>query len=195
MINGLPLPVGTYDEQMRTQGYVRQSDTLFETLNVWETLAYAAALRLPDSLELSDKLARAMLVMQNMGLLGVARSVVGSPLIKGISGGQRRRLSIALELLRLPSVLMLDEPTSGLDSMTSLQLVQRLHDMAKDKEQPRTVVATIHQPRAEAFELFDQILLLSPAGRMVYFGPVRRPYSISRNNIYYCTASGRGVVL
>jgi ABC-type multidrug transport system ATPase subunit len=172
MVDGKAYKVGRYDELIRQQGFVKQGDLLFDNLTVWETLAFAANLRLPDRLSIQQKLERAMQIIQQMGLLAVASHVVGKPGGKGgISGGQRRRLSIALELLRLPSVLMLDEPTSGLDATASLRLVQLLHDMAKS--QHRTVVTTIHQPRAEVFELFDRILLLGVGGYMIYFGSVR----------------------
>jgi ABC-type multidrug transport system ATPase subunit len=77
---------------------------------------------------------------------------------KGISGGQKRRLSIAIELLRAPSIIMLDEPTSGLDATTSLKLVRTLAQLAKRGQ--RAMIATIHQPRTEIFDEFDQLLLL-----------------------------------
>jgi len=103
-----------------------------------------------------------------MDLTGAADNKVGGVTFKGISGGQRRRLSVASELLGEPSILFLDEPTSGLDGTSSLRLVQLLHTLAQ--EDGRTIVTTIHQPRAEIMQLFDSLLLLN-AGQVAYFGP------------------------
>ena len=134
---------------------------------MWETLAYAAMLRLPETMTACAKLRRAALVLNEVQLTNAASSMVGGPNVKGISGGQMRRLSIAVELLRMPQVMLLDEPTSGLDSATSLKLIQRLHTMTKQGS--RTVVTTIHQPRADIFTLFDRLLLLGD-GRVLFSG-------------------------
>lgn len=104
--------------------------------------------------------------LDELGLRDAANTVVGGPLRKGISGGERRRLSIGCVLVTLPSVLILDEPTSGLDAFTSFLLLQTLSTLAR---RGRTVIVSIHAPRSDAFELFDRICLLSK-GRVVYSG-------------------------
>eukprot|EP01038_Epipyxis_sp_PR26KG_P007779 gene7779-10568_t len=163
-----------YDQIMRRQGFVTQQDNLFSTLTVWQTIFYSALLRMPESISRKDKLIRAAKVMEDLGLSGIAHSVVGSSVSenrnveKGISGGQRRRLSIALELLGSPAVLLLDEPTSGLDATTSLKIVKALHVMSR--KYSMTIALTIHQPRAEVFSLFERLVLLGTGGYLIYSG-------------------------
>ncbi|KDO31521.1 hypothetical protein SPRG_03447 [Saprolegnia parasitica CBS 223.65] len=156
---------------MSSQGYVEQTDTFIETLTVRESLLFSAYLRLPDTLSLREKISRVHTVLQIVQLYDAANTPIGGLVsgIKGISGGQKRRLSIATELLRLPSVLLLDEPTSGLDATSSLLLVQMLAQLAST--QGLTVISTIHQPRAEIFQLFDDVLLMEKGGCAIYCGP------------------------
>ncbi len=94
--------------------------------------------------------------------------MIGGQLIKGISGGERKRTSIAFELISNPSVLILDEPTSGLDSLTSHIIVEYLKQMAN--VEGKTIILTIHQPNAEIFGMFDKLVLMSE-GEIVYQGP------------------------
>jgi ABC-type multidrug transport system ATPase subunit len=170
MLNHRSTTKEDYDGLMREQAYVEQDDSLlFPTLTVWETLAFAALLRLPATMTIEQKFGRAQSVMSEVQLSESADSPVGGVDLKGISGGQKRRLSIALELLRSPASLICDEPTSGLDSTTSLQLIQSLSSLAKLHN--RTVVTTIHQPRAEIYNLFDNVVLLGKGGYIVYAGP------------------------
>jgi len=168
LLNGIMLDQLAYQNVLKCQGYVMQTDTFFEDLTVLDTLLYGALLRLPERLSLQDKVQRVRTVLAEVGLSDVADSLVGGPAMKGISGGQRRRLSIALELLRLPSVLLLDEPTSGLDATTSLKLCQTLSTLAHDGN--RTIITTIHQPRSEIWNTFDQVLLMADGGRTVFCG-------------------------
>jgi ABC-type multidrug transport system ATPase subunit len=93
--------------------------------------------------------------------------IVGGPIIKGISGGEKKRTSIAFELISDPKVLILDEPTSGLDSLTSYIIVDYLKRLAK--AQKKTIFMTIHQPNSEIFELFDRLVLLVE-GKIIYQG-------------------------
>ncbi|TXT10968.1 hypothetical protein VHUM_01719 [Vanrija humicola] len=155
------------NEARRRIGFVRQQDYLVECLTVRETLTYAARLRLPTSL---SKEALSLIVEQTLDELGLrdaADTVVGGPLRKGISGGEKRRLSIGCVLVTLPSVLILDEPTSGLDAYTSYLLLRTLSALAR---RGRTVILSIHAPRSDAFPLFDRLCLLSK-GKVVYSGP------------------------
>ncbi|EQC37042.1 hypothetical protein SDRG_05271 [Saprolegnia diclina VS20] len=156
---------------MSSQGYVEQTDTFIETLTVRESLLFSAYLRLPDTLSLREKIGRVHTVLKIVQLYDAANTPIGGLVsgIKGLSGGQKRRLSIATELLRLPSVLLLDEPTSGLDATSSLLLVQMLAQLAST--QGLTVISTIHQPRAEIFQLFDDVLLMEKGGFAIYCGP------------------------
>jgi ABC-type multidrug transport system ATPase subunit len=103
-----------------------------------------------------------------MGLAAVAGHRIGGRVCKGISGGQRRRVSICVELLASPALVFLDEPTSGLDSAASFHVMSRIAGLARAERV--TVVATMHQPSSEVFQLFHGLCLMA-YGRMVYFGP------------------------
>ncbi|KAG8761944.1 hypothetical protein FRC11_012005 [Ceratobasidium sp. 423] len=147
-------------------GFVRQNDYLLEHLTVRETLDYAAALRLPSSISSSTRRLIVDQTIRELGLGDAADTVVGGALRKGISGGERRRLTIALSLISLPSILALDEPTTGLDAFTAYALLQTLSSLAR---RGRTVVMSVHQPRSDAWELFDRIVVLSK-GDVVFAG-------------------------
>ncbi|VDI50556.1 ATP-binding cassette sub-family G member 5-like isoform X1 [Mytilus galloprovincialis] len=146
--------------------YVMQADRLLHNLTVRETIRYAALLRLPGKMgskEIDEKVDKAI---AEMGLKHVADSRVGGSVVRGISGGERRRVTIAIQLLQDPKILLLDEPTTGLDSCTTRHLVSSLSDIAHNG---KIVILTIHQPRSDVFKMFDKIGLLS-MGEMVYFG-------------------------
>ncbi|CUA67200.1 hypothetical protein RSOLAG22IIIB_07262 [Rhizoctonia solani] len=147
-------------------GFVRQNDYLLEHLTVRETLDYAAALRLPSTISSSTRRLIVDQTIRELGLGDAADTVVGGALRKGISGGERRRLTIALSLISLPSILALDEPTTGLDAFTAYALLQTLSSLAR---KGRTVVMSVHQPRSDAWELFDRIVVLSK-GDVVFAG-------------------------
>lgn len=132
-----------------------------------ETLTYAARLRLPTSLSSEALSLIVEQTLDELGLRDAADTVVGGPFRKGISGGEKRRLSIGCVLVTLPSVLILDEPTSGLDAYTSYLLLRTLSALAR---RGRTVILSIHAPRSDAFPLFDRLCLLSK-GKVVYSGP------------------------
>ncbi|KAL9224349.1 hypothetical protein vseg_000392 [Gypsophila vaccaria] len=153
-------------------GYVTQDDKLIGTLTVRETISYSAMLRLPDKMPWSDKQALVESTICEMGLQDCADTVVGNWHLRGISGGEKRRVSIALEILMRPRLLFLDEPTSGLDSASALFVTQTLRGLSRDG---RTVIASIHQPSSEVFELFDCLYLLS-GGKTVYFGKASESY-------------------
>ncbi|KAG8848451.1 hypothetical protein FRB96_001237 [Tulasnella sp. 330] len=162
-----PLSARTIKQRI---GFVKQQDTLLEHLTVRETLMFAAALRLPQSV---SKETRELIVnhtIEELGLRDAANTIIGGVLRKGISGGERRRLSIGCALVSLPSVLVADEPTTGLDAYTAYSILLTLSRLAHRQSGSLTVICTLHQPRSATFPLFDRILLLSK-GRVVYSGP------------------------
>lgn len=162
----------------RKTGFVTQDDVLYPHLTVIETLTYAALLRLPKKLTREEKIEQAELIILELGLNKCRDSVVGGPLFRGVSGGERKRVSIGQEMLVNPSLLLLDEPTSGLDSTTAQRIMSTLRRLARGG---RTVVTTIHQPSSRLYRMFDKVVVLSDgcpiysgnAGRvMEYFGSI-----------------------
>ncbi|XP_077214292.1 ABC transporter G family member 1-like [Tasmannia lanceolata] len=151
-----------------TSAYVTQDDTLMTTLTVREAVYYSAQLQLPDSMTKSEKKERAEMTIKEMGLQDAMNTRIGGWASKGLSGGQRRRVAICMEILTRPKLLFLDEPTSGLDSAASYHVMSRIVRLARDDR--RTIIASIHQPSSDVFELFQNLCLLSN-GRAVYFGP------------------------
>lgn len=155
-------------------GYVPQDDIMHRELTVREALYYSARLRLPTDYSDAEIHQRIEAVIVQLGLQGCEDVLVGSPERKGISGGQRKRVNLAMELLTDPLVLFLDEPTSGLSSEDALLVVQALRKLA---DTGKIIVVTIHQPGLDAFRLFDHLILVakdrnSPEpGELVYFGP------------------------
>lgn len=142
MING-SVPSKPQFKQM--SGFVDQDDTLMGTLTVRETLMYAAMLRLPRNMPTYMKQRRVEEVICELGLEAIADSVIGSPGQRGISGGEKRRVSIGKELVTSPSLLFLDEPTSGLDAYNAGMVMECLRKLTKHGR--RTVIVTIHQVR------------------------------------------------
>lgn len=164
-------------------GYVEQHDDYhLPALTVRETLHYAAALRL-RGLTRSAKRARAEEVLRSLGLKSCADNLVGGELVKGISGGEKRRLSLAVELLSDPSVLLVDEPTSGLDAYNARSVMEVLRDIA---DSGRTVVVSIHQPSTEIWESFDDTLVLAKGGRTVTFVERERILDVFRSSGFAC---------
>ncbi|XP_017701239.1 ABC transporter G family member 11-like [Phoenix dactylifera] len=149
-----------------TAAYVTQDDNLIGTLTVRETISYSASLRLPDKMPQEEKRALVEGTIVEMGLQDCADTVIGNWHLRGVSGGEKRRVSIALEILMRPRLLFLDEPTSGLDSASAFFVTHTLRGLSRGG---RTVIASIHQPSSEVFELFDRLYLLS-GGKTVYFG-------------------------
>ena len=166
-INGKPVNLGEFS---RLSGFVSQDFEFFEFLTVRETLEISATLTLPESWTVQRKHARVDTLLAELDLLGAADTIIGSSFggtVGGISGGERRRLCVAMELMNDPHLLLLDEPTSGLDSASALMMVSLLKKLAK---RGKTIVCVIHQPRASIMPMFNQLLLLG-AGRMIYYGP------------------------
>ncbi|KAK6592492.1 ABC transporter [Botrytis cinerea] len=148
--------------------YVCQDDdALLSSLTVRETLHFAAGLRLPSFMTKEQKTRRAEDVLLKMGLKDCADNLIGSDLIKGISGGEKRRVTIAVQILTDPRVLLLDEPTSGLDAFTASSIMEVLQGLAQEG---RTLILTIHQSRSDTFKHFGSVLLLARGGFPVYAG-------------------------
>ncbi|KAK0214526.1 P-loop containing nucleoside triphosphate hydrolase protein [Armillaria fumosa] len=149
--------------------YVTQDDSaLLPYLTVHETLQFAAALRLPRSMSKEERQQRVDEVILKMGLKGCRHILIGNELLKGISGGEKRRVSIAVQVLTEPQVLMLDEPTSGLDAFTAASILDVLAQLAKEG---RTIITTLHQSSSELYKRFGNVLLLAKGGRVAYSGP------------------------
>ena len=164
-VNGEKIPD---DEYRGVIGFVDQDDTLLPTLTVHETIMTSALLRLPRDMNISVKEQRVYEVEKQLGILAIKDSLIGSEDGRGISGGEKRRVGIACELVTSPSILFLDEPTSGLDAFNAFNVVECLVTLAKNYN--RTVIFTIHQPRSNIVALFDYLVLLAK-GRTVYSGP------------------------
>ncbi|KAL8142031.1 hypothetical protein V2J09_015063 [Rumex salicifolius] len=149
--------------------YVRQEDLFFSQLTVRETLSLAAELQLPQisSAEARDNYVNNLLF--KMGLVNCSDSIVGDAKVRGISGGEKKRLSMACELIASPSVIFADEPTTGLDAFQAEKVMETLSQLAKDGH---TVICSIHQPRGSVYYKFDDIVLLAE-GSLVYSGPAK----------------------
>lgn len=145
-------------------GYVQQEELFISVLSVTEHLTFQSLVRMPKGLRKSERRERVEEVMKELGLASSADTMIGD-----LSGGEKRRLSVASELLTDPKLLFCDEPTSGLDSHMAASVVDLLLGLAA---QGRTVVCTIHQPSSQVFATFDRLLLLAE-GRTAYLGPAR----------------------
>ncbi|XDG05288.1 hypothetical protein ABKA04_004903 [Annulohypoxylon sp. FPYF3050] len=151
--------------------YVCQDDdALLPSLTVRETLRFAAGLRLPSWMSKSEKNQRAEDVLIKMGLKDCADNLIGNEMVKGISGGEKRRVSIAIQILTDPRVLLLDEPTSGLDAFTASSILEVLQGLAREG---RTLILTIHQARSDIFNHFGNVLLLARGGSPAYAGAAK----------------------
>lgn len=165
MINGIDI----HREPEKIEGvigFVPQDDLLIEDLTVYENLYYAAKLCFSDKTEQAID-ALVLKVLEDLGLEEIRDLRVGSPLRKTISGGQRKRLNIGLELLREPAVLFCDEPTSGLSSRDSENIIDLLKELSL---KGKLVFAVIHQPSSDIFKMFDKLLILDTGGFKIYYG-------------------------
>ncbi|EQC38197.1 hypothetical protein SDRG_04625 [Saprolegnia diclina VS20] len=169
--------------------YVAQEDSLLGSFTVLETLRFAAKISLQDAHAVQEE--RVQAAISDMGLTSCANTRVGDLFFKGISGGQKRRLSIAIALLTNPSILLLDEPTSGLDSASTYHIMKYI---AKLCAAGRTVVCTIHQPSAEVYNMFSTVSILvegstvfygSPAAALTHFESLNYPCPLYTNPAEY----------
>jgi len=144
-----------------------QDDVLYQHFTVREALTFAARLKLNKSIEEQDK--RVEQLIKDLGLQSAANTQCGTPFRKTISGGERKRTAIGVEIITDPSLIILDEPTSGLDSFKSLQMIKLLRKIARSG---KTVIASIHSPNSEGFMLFDKLMLLAD-GNLIYQGQAK----------------------
>lgn len=151
--------------------YVQQDDILFQTMTVRECLTFAARLKLAG--DEKTKLERVNYMIATLKLTKCQNTRIGGPLVKGVSGGERKRTSIGVELITDPNLIFLDEPTTGLDSFTATSVMETLGDLARKEN--RTVISTIHQPNSEIFDFFDRLVLLA-RGKIIYFNEAK--YSV-----------------
>ncbi|NXP79914.1 ABCG2 protein, partial [Ramphastos sulfuratus] len=178
LINGAPQPANF----KCTSGYVVQDDVVMGTLTVRENLKFSAALRLPKSVTEQEKDERVNQIIKELGLSKVADSKVGTQFSRGVSGGERKRTNIGMELITDPAILFLDEPTTGLDASTANAVLLLLKRMA---QQGRTIIFSIHQPRYSIFRLFDNLTLLA-AGRVLFHGPAQEALQYFQAIGYQC---------
>lgn len=155
-------------------GYVPQDDVIHRDLTVGQALYYSARLRLPSDYSEAEVAERIRRVLRQLGLKGTENVLIGSAERKGISGGQRKRVNLAMELLTDPVILFLDEPTSGLSSEDALTVMRLLRELSNGG---KTILLTIHQPSPEVFRLLDNLVVVSrdrgarTPGVLAYYGP------------------------
>ncbi|XP_062092993.1 ABC transporter G family member 24-like [Humulus lupulus] len=168
LINGKNESIHSYKKII---GFVPQDDIVHGNLTVEENLWFSAKCRLSVDLQKPDKVLVVERVIESLGLQAVRNSLVGTVEKRGISGGQRKRVNVGLEMVMEPSLLILDEPTSGLDSATSQQLLRALRREALEGV---NVCMVVHQPSYALFKMFDDLILLAKGGLTVYHGPVKK---------------------
>ncbi|KAG6524230.1 hypothetical protein ZIOFF_014136 [Zingiber officinale] len=179
-INGLPIPSGGY--KFVLFAYLRQEDLFFSQLTVRETISLAAELQLPQTLSAEKKNKYVSSLLFRLGLVSIRSSIPDTVFsliagvsvleekdFRGISGGEKKRLALACELIASPSVVFADEPTTGLDAFQAEKVMETLRQLAEDGH---TVICSIHQPRGSVYSKFDDIVLLSE-GALVYMGPAK----------------------
>lgn len=169
---------------MALVAYVMQDDVLFANLTVQETFEFASRMRLPRSIPRKAKDELVDRIIKELGLTKARNTRIGNELYRGVSGGERKRTNIGIELLSGASLIFLDEPTSGLDSFQALNVMDSLWTLASNG---RTIVSTIHQPRSSIFKMFDILLLLSE-GKCMYFGPAKDAVNFFTSAHFSCPA-------
>lgn len=136
-------------------------------MTVRECLEFAAKLKLKGTMD--QKMARVDETIKELRLNKCQNTKIGGPLVKGVSGGERKRTSIGVELITDPNLVFLDEPTTGLDSFTATAVMEILRDLALSG---RTIISTIHQPNSDIYEMFDRLMLLAQ-GQIIYFNEAK----------------------
>ncbi|KAK1422491.1 hypothetical protein QVD17_25636 [Tagetes erecta] len=165
-IMGFPKKQETFS---RVSGYCEQTDIHTPTITIHESLIFSAFLRLSKDVSKEDKMLFVSEVMELVELEKIKNAIVGLPGVNGLSTEQRKRLTIAVELVANPSIIFMDEPTSGLDARAAAIVMRAVRNTV---DTGRTVVCTIHQPSIDIFESFDELLLLKRGGQVIYSGPL-----------------------
>ncbi|XP_052209796.1 ABC transporter G family member 32-like isoform X2 [Diospyros lotus] len=178
-ISGYPKKQETF---ARVSGYCEQNDVHSPCLTVHESLVFSAWLRLPSHVDLKIQKKFVDEIMELVELTPLGKALVGLPGVDGLSTEQRKRLTIAIELVANPSIVFMDEPTSGLDARSAAIVMRTVRNIVNTG---RTIVCTIHQPSIDIFESFDELLLMKSGGKLVYAGPLG---TRSRNLIQYFEA-------
>ncbi|XP_078177344.1 ABC transporter G family member 28-like [Carex rostrata] len=168
LINGKIEPLRAYKKII---GFVPQDDIVHGNLTVEENLWFSARCRLSADMSKADKVLVVERVIESLGLQPVRDSLVGTVEKRGISGGQRKRVNVGLEMVMEPSLLILDEPTSGLDSSSSQLLLRALRREAMEGV---NICMVVHQPSYDLFQKFDDLILLAKGGMLVYLGAVKK---------------------
>ncbi|KAI8837552.1 P-loop containing nucleoside triphosphate hydrolase protein [Chytridium lagenaria] len=159
-------------------GYVPQEDTMLRELTCKEVVMHSARCRLPRDWSNAQVEECVDAVLEALGLSHVAHTQIGDEFSRGVSGGQRKRVNIAMELAATPLAMFLDEPTSGLDATSALDVSQILRSISR---LGLTIISVIHQPRYEIFKSFDDVLLIAPGGQTAYLGPIANVQSYFEN--------------
>lgn len=167
-ISGFPKNQETF---ARVSGYCEQTDIHSPQVTIHESLLFSAFLRLPKEVKNEDKMVFVDEVMDLVELDNLKDAIVGLPGVTGLSTEQRKRLTIAVELVANPSIIFMDEPTSGLDARAAAIVMRTVRNTV---DTGRTVVCTIHQPSIDIFEAFDELLLMKRGGQVIYAGPLGR---------------------
>ena len=178
-LNGNPVDIETIK---KISGFVFQDDVILRTMTVSEALYMSALLKLPETISKEEKVNIVNEMISILHLEKCKDTIVGDSIIKGISGGERKRLSVGMEMIMNPSIIFLDEPTSGLDTYTAYSLIKSLKNITSTG---RTVVATIHQPSSDILRLFDDLIILNH-GKIIYQGEVNNLVNYFDNLGYKC---------
>lgn len=167
----------------KCSAYVVQEDILTGTLSVRENLQFSANLRLPpDKNNNAEKKLKVDAVIQELGLQDCADTKIGTEFLRGVSGGEKKRCSIGMELITSPSLIFLDEPTTGLDSNTANAIMRLLYQLSR---KGRTVIFSIHQPRYSIFKLIDHLTLINK-GEIIFAGPANEATDYFSSIGYQC---------
>ena len=178
-LNGNPSDINI---MKKISGFVFQDDIILKTMTVKEALYMSALLRLPEIISNEEKENKVNEMISLLHLENCQDTIVGDSLSKGISGGERKRLSVGMEMITNPSIIFLDEPTSGLDTYSAYSLMNNLKYLTNTG---RTVISTIHQPSSDILRLFDDIIILNK-GKIIYLGEVNNLVNYFSSIGYKC---------
>lgn len=195
LVNGRDIrdpSMSKHHENAWSCGMVYQDDLIYESMTVREAIEMAAILRSNRNPKKRDEQVDA--IIEVLGLIGCQESIIGGDLVRGISGGQKKRTAIGMELMANNPLLFLDEPTSGLDAFTALQVIGLLQQLCHGtmgggyesvNVGAKTIVTTIHQPSYELLMLFDDVVIMAPGGHIIFMGPSHDLVAYFENTFFY----------